>query len=113
MVQLFIIYGLAHKIGIRRGNFDLQIACLASFAPLFPITGKFRYAGKLHQDPEFCKRLFQVPSINLTREGHYLGYDEALETYGVYFIKQIILGNLVMMKVYVDKYKGVKKKWID
>ena len=94
-------YWKAHKIGIRRGNFDLQIACLAAFAPLFPITGKFRYAesvtiylGKLHQDPEFCKRLHQVPSINLTREGHYLGYDEALETYGVHFIKQAMTGKL-------------------
>lgn len=80
-------YWKAHKIGIRRGNFDLQIACLAVFVPLFPITGKFRYAeslaiflGKLHQDPGFRKRLQRVPSINLTREGHYLGYDEALET---------------------------------
>ena len=65
------------------------------------MTGKFRYAesvtiylGKLHQVPEFCKRLHQVPSINLTREGHYLGYDEALETYGVHFIKQAMTGKL-------------------
>ena len=37
-------YWKAHKIGIQRGNFDLQIACLATFAQLFPITGKFSYA---------------------------------------------------------------------
>jgi hypothetical protein len=94
-------YWKAHKIGIRRGNFDLQVACLAAFAPLFPATGRFRYAesvaiflGNLHTDPEFRKRLLQVPSVNLTEDGHYLGYDEALETYGVHFVKQMTTGKL-------------------
>lgn len=94
-------YWKAHKVGIRRGDFDLQIACLAAFAPLFPVTGCFRYAesvatflGNLHQDPEFQKRLFKVPSVNLTQDGHYLAYDEALETYGVQFVKQMMTGRL-------------------
>ncbi|CAJ0881189.1 8830_t:CDS:2 [Entrophospora sp. SA101] len=60
-------------ISIRTGNLELQLKSLNAFAPLFPITGKSRYAESLQV----------AASINLTRENHYLGYDEALETFGV------------------------------
>jgi hypothetical protein len=34
-----------------------------------------------------------VASVNLTNHGHYLGYDEALERFGVKFVKQTIVGD--------------------
>ena len=33
-----------HKLGIRMGNFELQMDCLCAFAPLFPSAGKNNYA---------------------------------------------------------------------
>ncbi|RHZ81740.1 hypothetical protein Glove_117g506 [Diversispora epigaea] len=34
-------------------------------------------------------------SVNLTRDGHYFAFDEALETFGVKFIKENMTGNIV------------------
>ncbi len=34
-------------------------------------------------------------SVNLTRDGHYFAFDEALETFGVKFIKQNVTGNVI------------------
>ena len=79
----------------------MQMSNLAAFAPLFPAAGKFKYASsvahflaQVHDDPQLQKLLQTVCSVNLGSEGHYLAFDEALETYGVKFIKQNITGNL-------------------
>ncbi|RHZ50930.1 hypothetical protein Glove_487g10 [Diversispora epigaea] len=64
-------YWKGHRTGIRTGNNKLQIQCLSAFSPLFPIA------------------------VNLTQNGHYFAFDEALETFGVKFIKQNITGNVV------------------
>jgi hypothetical protein len=37
-------YWIGHKIGIRRGNYEMQIKNLAAFSPLFPVAGKCNYA---------------------------------------------------------------------
>jgi hypothetical protein len=87
-----------HKIGIRMGNFELQIECLRAFAPLFPVAGKNNYTASvtrflatLHDNPELQYYLEHAASINLTDDEHYLGYDEALQTFGVKFIKQTLV----------------------
>jgi hypothetical protein len=89
-----------HKLGIRMGDFNLQIQCLQAFAPLFPIAGKSNYAtsvtrflATVHDNPELQYYMQNVASVNLTKDEHYLGYDEALERFGVKFVKQTIVGN--------------------
>jgi len=92
-------YWKGHKLGIRTGNYYMQMENLAAFAPLFPVTGKNNYSKSvvhflsyLHSSPNQKALLLNACSVNLTREGHYLAFDEALETYGVKFIKQHISG---------------------
>jgi hypothetical protein len=87
----------SHKLGIRKGNWDFQIESLIAFGPLFPVAGKVNYAtsvchflAMINKDPQFDAILRTVSSINLTRPDHYLGFDEALETYGVKFVKQFL-----------------------
>src|SRR5215204_5694677 len=80
------------------GDFDLQIDSLKAFAPLFPVPGKFRYAesvtrflATVQTNPDLQQKLHIVASVNLMAKDHYLGYDEALERFGVMFIKQTLV----------------------
>jgi hypothetical protein len=93
-------YWRGHKIGIRRANYDMQFKNLKAFAPLFPVAARSNYAVSVVQflhyvqeQPELQKLLHDACSINLTQEGHFLAFDEALERYGVKFVKQNIGGN--------------------
>jgi hypothetical protein len=95
-------YWRGHKIGIRTGDFQMQIKNLSAFAPLFPVTGKANYARSvtfflsyLHDEPSLRELLYHVASVNLTREGRYFAFDEALERFGVKFIKNNIGGDLI------------------
>jgi hypothetical protein len=88
-----------HKLGIGMGNFHMQMDNLAAFAPLFPVTGKNNYSKSvvhflsyLQDSPSLRAILQHACSVNLTRQRHYLAFDEALETFGVKFIKQNISG---------------------
>ncbi|GBC48131.2 hypothetical protein GLOIN_2v1764231 [Rhizophagus irregularis DAOM 181602=DAOM 197198] len=90
-------YWRAHWFGIRWGVFDLQHESLKAFSPLFPIAGKSNYARSvtyhihcIENNPLLRKMLRKAPSINLTSPGHFFAYDEALETFGVKFVKQNI-----------------------
>ncbi|RIB11582.1 hypothetical protein C2G38_2203032 [Gigaspora rosea] len=42
--------------------------------------------------PQLLQNLRTVPSINLTQEGHYFAFDEALETFGIKFLKENMTG---------------------
>jgi hypothetical protein len=42
----------------------------------------------IENNPQLRKMLCLAPSVNLTSPGHFFGYDEALETFGVKFVKQ-------------------------
>jgi hypothetical protein len=91
-----------HRTGIRTGNSDLQVQCLSAFAPLFPIAGKVNYTRStvhflaiLAKNPKIQTLLKHASSVNLTQNGHYFSFDEALETFGVKYIKQNITGNVV------------------
>ncbi|RHZ76865.1 hypothetical protein Glove_188g89 [Diversispora epigaea] len=103
----------AHRIGIRIGNHNLQRDALAVAAPLFPSAGKSNYATSIVQYlslltefPDLNEKLQQVgayklPNLfdnNLKNENpKYIcfSFDEALETFGVKFIKQNITGNTI------------------
>ncbi|RIB00931.1 hypothetical protein C2G38_2051275 [Gigaspora rosea] len=92
-------YMKLHKLGIRIGNFDLKLHSLMAFAPLFYITRKYRYAEsvarfitELQNEPQLLQNLRTVSSINLTQEGHYFAFDEALETFGIKFLKENMTG---------------------
>ncbi|GET55152.1 hypothetical protein GLOIN_2v1761305 [Rhizophagus irregularis DAOM 181602=DAOM 197198] len=92
----------SHLIGIRIGNYELQHDSLTAFAPLFPAAGKNNYTTSvahflsiLKKYPNLEKKLKHCASINLTRKGHYLAYDEALEVHGVGYVKQNIIGNVI------------------
>jgi hypothetical protein len=91
-----------HRAGIRTGNAELQIQCLSAFAPLFPIAGKVNYTRStvhflaiLTRHPRIKTLLKYAASVNLTQDGHYFAFDEALETFGVKFIKQNVTGNII------------------
>ena len=67
---------------------------------MFPVAGKSNYARSVtyflsfvNDDPKLQKLLQYVCSVNLTRPGHFFGFDEALERFGVKFVKQNIGGN--------------------
>ncbi|PKY62807.1 hypothetical protein RhiirA4_529111, partial [Rhizophagus irregularis] len=88
-------YWRAHWFGIRWGIFNLQHESLKAFSPLFPVAGKSNYARSItyhiyciENDPLLRKMLHIAPSVNLTSPGHFFAYDEALETFGVKFVKQ-------------------------
>ncbi|PKB96693.1 hypothetical protein RhiirA5_506875 [Rhizophagus irregularis] len=96
----------AHRVGIRVGNYKLQKNALSCFAGLFTSAGKSNYSssvtqylGMLAQYPKLEEKLECVSSVKIDndekRKGHYFAFDEALETFGVKFIKQNITGNVV------------------
>jgi len=110
-------YFIGHKIGIRQGNYNMQMANLAAFAPLFPAAGKNNYASsvahylaQVNDDPKLQKLLQTVCSVNLANEGHYFGFDEALERKGVKFIKQNITGNLTDKATMMSKIKAAQSE---
>ncbi|PKC05955.1 hypothetical protein RhiirA5_378214 [Rhizophagus irregularis] len=87
-------YWRAHWFGIRWGIFDLQHESLKAFSPLFPIAGKSNYARSvthhiycIENNSRLRAMLRVAPSVNLTNPGHFFAYDEALETFGVKFVK--------------------------
>ncbi|CAG8754738.1 11288_t:CDS:2, partial [Dentiscutata heterogama] len=49
-----------YKIGIRMGNFEVQHEHLKAFTPLFPITGKSRYAVSV---PRFLMTIETNPTL--------------------------------------------------
>ncbi|RHZ51289.1 hypothetical protein Glove_481g108 [Diversispora epigaea] len=96
----------AHRIGIRVGNYKLQKNALACFAGLFPSAGKSNYStsvaqylGILAQYPKLEEKLECASSVKIDddekRKYHYFAFDEALETFGVKFVKKNIIGNVI------------------
>ena len=64
---------------------------------LFPVAGRRNYAkavvhflAELKSSPQLQQLLQTVCSVNLTKKGHYFAFDEALEFFGVKYVKQNI-----------------------
>jgi len=90
-------YWVCHKIGIRHGNHYMQYYSLAAFAPLFAVAGRCNYSesvvyylAQISSDPTLQVLLEYACSINITRLGHFLAIDEAVESLGVKRVKQNI-----------------------
>jgi len=96
---------------MRIGNHNLQCDALAAASPLFPSASKSNYALAIAQHlstltkyPKLNEILqyvgaFRIPK-NIDDENEdqkpvCFGFDEALETFGVHFIKQNITGNVI------------------
>ncbi|RGB23133.1 hypothetical protein C1646_677340 [Rhizophagus diaphanus] len=96
---------------MRIGNHNLQRDALSAASPLFPSAGKSNYAVAIAQHlstltkyPRLNEILqyvgaFRIPkntdNRNEDQKPVCFGFDEALEMFGVHFIKQNITGNVI------------------
>ena len=106
----------AHRIGMRIGNFNIQKNSLAAAAPLFASAAKSNYTtaiahylSTIAAHPQLEKKLNYVSSFKIPRKDNNhicFGFDEALETYGVKYIKQNITGNTIDEKSLRNQIKA-------
>ncbi|RGB36565.1 hypothetical protein C1646_757956 [Rhizophagus diaphanus] len=95
-----------HRMGMRIGNFDIQRESLAAAGPLFASAAKSNYItaivhflATIAMYPQLKEKLLHVSSFKIPHENnnyHHtcFSFDEALETFGVKFIKQNVTGNV-------------------
>ncbi|RHZ81301.1 hypothetical protein Glove_122g92 [Diversispora epigaea] len=108
-------------MGMRVGNFNLQRNLLSATGPLYASAGKLNCTTaiahylsiiaahpKLEEKLRYCSA-FKIPNnINDSNNKRHIcfGFDEALETFGVRFIKQNISGNIFDEKTLRDQIKA-------
>ncbi|GET01202.1 hypothetical protein GLOIN_2v1482460 [Rhizophagus clarus] len=111
----------AYQMAIRIENFDLQRDALSAASPLFTSAAKFNYTiaiahflSTIVAYPKFEEKLryccsFKIPNKNF-KNAHptYFGFDEALETFGVKFVKQHVNGNVIDEKTLKNQIKGIQ-----
>ena len=94
----------AHRIGMRVGNFDLQQNSLLAAAPLYASTAKSNYTtaiahflSTIAAHPKLEEKLRYYNAFKIPNKDCHVcfGFDEALETFGVRFIKQNVSGNVI------------------
>ena len=68
------------------------------------------FLESIHWNPEQKELLTYVSSVNLTREGHYFAFDEALEFFGVKFVKQNITGKVTDLENLMLQIKSVQSE---
>jgi hypothetical protein len=122
---LYYIWGgiwKAHRIGIRIGNFEIQKDSLAAAAPLFASAAKFNYTtaiahylATIATYPQLKKKLHYANSFRIPREESdsrhiCFAFDEALETFGVKYIKQNINGNCIDEKNLKNQIKACQEE---
>ncbi|GBC09194.1 hypothetical protein RclHR1_08680011 [Rhizophagus clarus] len=111
----------AHQMAMRIGNFDLQRDALSAASPLFASTAKFNYTtaiahflstivaySKFEEKLRYCCS-FKIPNKNF-KNAHptCFGFDEALKTFGVKFIKQHVNENVIDEKTLKDQIKDIQ-----
>src|SRR2546421_6028146 len=97
-------------MGMRAGNFDIQRNSLSAAAPLYASAAKSNYMtaiahylsiiaahSRLEEKLRYCGA-FKIPH-NIDEDPNNarhicFGFDEALETFGVRFVKQNVSGNI-------------------
>jgi len=106
-------------MGMRIGNFGLQRNSLSAAAPLYASAAKSNYTTaithylsiiaahpKLEERLNYCDA-FKIPRDTNEDSRHVcFGFDEALETFGVRFIKQNVCGNIIDEKNLRDQIKS-------
>ncbi|UZO07800.1 uncharacterized protein OCT59_028074 [Rhizophagus irregularis] len=90
----------AHKMGMRIGNFSIQKDSLAAAAPLFASAAKSNYTTAI---AHYLSTLAAFPQLE-----EKLRFDEALETFGVKYVKQNVTGNTIDEKCLKDQIKAVQ-----
>jgi len=82
-------FWLGHRLGIRHGNYEMQLENLIAFTPLFPVASRSNYAQSVTfyiyyqlKNPSLRSLLGKVASVNLTRPGHFFAFDEGIERFG-------------------------------
>ena len=109
-------------MGMRIGNFELQLDSLSAAGPLYASAAKSNYTTAIAHflaimevHPQLKERLhycsaFKIPcdiDENPENARHVcFGFDEALETFGVRFIKQNINGNVIDEKNLKNQIKS-------
>ena len=107
----------AHKIGMRIGNFNMQKDTLAAAGPLFASAAKSNYTtaithflATIATYSQLNKKLCYAGSFKIPHEEDSrhicFGFDEALETFGVRYIKQNIIGNVIDEKNLKNQIKA-------
>ncbi|RIB25795.1 hypothetical protein C2G38_2165146 [Gigaspora rosea] len=71
---------------------QLSVKFLDKLEQFVDYRATFRVLELLWTAPQLLQNLRTVPSINLTQEGHYFAFDEALETFGIKFLKENMTG---------------------
>ncbi|GES77224.1 hypothetical protein GLOIN_2v1482460 [Rhizophagus clarus] len=113
----------AHRIGMRVGNFGLQRDSLSAAGPLYASAAKSNYTtaiahflATIAAHPQLEKKLnycsaFKIPhDIDSGLHHVCFGFDEALETFGVRFIKGNISGNIIDEKNLKDQIKAFQSE---
>jgi len=104
---------------MRVGNFGLQRDSLSAASPLYASAAKSNYTTaiahylsiiaahpKLEERLQYCSA-FKIPQDKNKDPRHIcFGFDEALETFGVRFIKQNVCGNMIDEKKLKDQIKS-------
>ncbi|GBC17020.2 hypothetical protein GLOIN_2v1473966 [Rhizophagus irregularis DAOM 181602=DAOM 197198] len=108
-----------HWMGMRIGNFGLQRNSLSAAASLYASAAKSNYTTaiahylsiiaahpKLEERLNYCGT-FKIPrDVNEDSRHVCFGFDEALKTFGVRFIKQNVYGNIIDEKNLRDQIKS-------
>ncbi|PKY35027.1 hypothetical protein RhiirB3_455333, partial [Rhizophagus irregularis] len=109
----------AHRMGMRVGNFGLQRDSLSAAGPLYASAAKSNYTtaiahflATIAAHPQLEEKLnhcsaFKIPH-DIDGGLHHVcfGFDEALETFGVRFIKGNISGNVIDEKNLKNQIKA-------
>ncbi|RHZ89182.1 hypothetical protein Glove_18g70 [Diversispora epigaea] len=94
----------AHQTGMRVGNFDLQQNSLSAAGPFFASAAKSNYTtaiahflSTITTYPQLEEKLRYCSTFKIPNKDRHIcfGFDEALETFGVRFVKQNISGNVI------------------
>lgn len=86
-VLAYISIAIGHKIAFRTGDFELQVSCLSTFAPLVIAAGKDRYSASIAHfltdldslKPGLYDALLTASVDNTSACGRYFALDEILE----------------------------------
>uniref|UniRef100_U9UIB1 Uncharacterized protein n=1 Tax=Rhizophagus irregularis (strain DAOM 181602 / DAOM 197198 / MUCL 43194) TaxID=747089 RepID=U9UIB1_RHIID len=109
----------AHRMGMRVGNFGLQRDSLSAAGPLYTSAAKSNYTtaiahflATIAAHPQLEEKLnhcsaFKIPH-DIDGGLHHVcfGFDEALETFGVRFIKGNVSGNVINKKNLKNQIKA-------
>ncbi|GET58741.1 hypothetical protein GLOIN_2v1478984 [Rhizophagus irregularis DAOM 181602=DAOM 197198] len=96
LITIFSGYGIFNMAGIlgKKQTLDNILKeennCVKVWYLYFQWASYWR-AHWFENNPLLRKMLRTAPSINLTSPGHFFAYDEALETFGVKFVKQNVI----------------------